>query len=161
MTILESDTQRHIYKEKVKDSFYNEFVSQSIINMFASFWVWQGGWGGLSEWGLIKPCFDMYDNGCYFWRSGQKAKLEFRAAKATPFPLLEKKQTDHKWSGTEGISGSSSGTFCRPFLSSPVICWPPTSDWLWTDNFTADYRNDDAPITRSASRPTGAGNRLG
>ena len=41
-TVL-SDTHRHIYKEKVKDSFYNEFVSQSIINMFASFWVWQGG----------------------------------------------------------------------------------------------------------------------
>ena len=28
-TVL-SDTHRHIYKEKVKDSFYNEFVSKSI-----------------------------------------------------------------------------------------------------------------------------------
>ena len=28
MTILESDTHRHIYKEKVKDSFYSEFVLQ-------------------------------------------------------------------------------------------------------------------------------------
>ena len=41
-TVL-SDTHRHIYKEKVKDSFYNEFVSQSIIKIAGSLLVWQGG----------------------------------------------------------------------------------------------------------------------
>ena len=33
----------HICKEQSKDSFYIDFVLQSITNMFAPFWVWQGG----------------------------------------------------------------------------------------------------------------------
>ena len=33
----------HICKEQSKDSFYSEFVLQSIINMFGPFGVWQGG----------------------------------------------------------------------------------------------------------------------
>ena len=30
-------------EEQSKDSFYCEFVLQSIINKFATYWVWQGG----------------------------------------------------------------------------------------------------------------------
>ena len=34
----------YIYcKEQSKDSFYNEFVLESIINLLRHFWVWQGG----------------------------------------------------------------------------------------------------------------------
>ena len=33
----------HICKEQSKDSFYSEFVLQSIIKMFGPFGVWQGG----------------------------------------------------------------------------------------------------------------------
>ena len=36
--------------EQSKDSFYNDFVLQSIINMFAPFWVCQGGCGVVSDW---------------------------------------------------------------------------------------------------------------
>jgi len=40
----QSDTlYNHIWKEQSKDSFYSEFVLQSIITMFGPFWVWQGG----------------------------------------------------------------------------------------------------------------------
>ena len=40
----QSDTiHNHICKEQGKDSFYIDFVLQSIIKMFALFWVWQGG----------------------------------------------------------------------------------------------------------------------
>ena len=36
---------RRLYdcEEQSKDSFYCEFVLQSIINKFATYWVWQGG----------------------------------------------------------------------------------------------------------------------
>ena len=33
----------NIYKEQGKDSFYINFVLQSIIKMFGPFGVWQGG----------------------------------------------------------------------------------------------------------------------
>jgi len=52
----QSDTLRHIYKEKVKDSFYIDFVSQSIITMFGPFWVWQGG-GVASRKGVDKTLY--------------------------------------------------------------------------------------------------------
>ena len=40
----QSDTlHNNICKEQGKHSFYSEFVLQSIINMFAIFWVCQGG----------------------------------------------------------------------------------------------------------------------
>jgi len=51
----------HICKEQSKDSFYCEFVLQSIINMFAPFWVWQGGGAAYFK-EVEKDGFYMYDN---------------------------------------------------------------------------------------------------
>ena len=53
--------QNQICKEQSKDSFYIDFVLQSIIKMFALFWVWQGG-GITSLKGTYKIVFYMYDN---------------------------------------------------------------------------------------------------
>ena len=39
----QSDTiYSHICKEQSRDWFYSDFVLQSIITIFALFWVWQG-----------------------------------------------------------------------------------------------------------------------
>ena len=42
--------RNNICKEQSKDSFYSDFVLESIINMFALFWVCQGGCGVVSDW---------------------------------------------------------------------------------------------------------------
>ena len=58
----QSDTlHNHICKEQSKDSFYSEFVLQSIIKILALIWVWQGG--GVTYLNEVnKTLFYMYDN---------------------------------------------------------------------------------------------------